>query len=498
VAPDNSLRTFLRRFAVAFVAVAVLTAGMVTAANVVENNWFSSIKKITLPDNVLAPGKPGAPANYLIVGSDSRKFATTPAEQQAFGPNDHGPLSDVMMVVHLVPAQGTAFVVSFPRDTYVDIPGHDKDRLNAAFAFGGPALLIRTFHQDFGVPIQHYLAVNFIGFEKIVDAIGHVKIDFPTAARDFYTGLYQGAGCNSLDGEQALAYARSRHYAIPKDGVAHPDPQNPDDWVEDPRADLDRIKRQQYFLRSLGQTALDRGATNFFTANRLANAVVHSLTGDSGLSNNDIKSLVRTFRGLDPATVEMTTLPVAQEVKDGPLLPQYPQAKPVLDRLKDLSVPLQQLPQLAKPSAVRVVTVDASGVKGRASEVENKLTRRGFVDGGAGDADRSDFTKTQVRYAPGKAIAGLTVALYLGTSNVVEAASTTLRLGEQQLNGDVIVVLGRDYPKLRGLLARPVPGESTTTVAAASSSTTTTTIEVPDTRYVPVATSGLRPLVGCP
>jgi LCP family protein required for cell wall assembly len=496
VAPDNSLRTFLRRFAVALVAVAVITTGVVVAANVIENNKLSSINKITLPAGVLAAGKPGAPANYLIVGSDSRTFATTPAEKKAFGSTGElgsGARSDVMMVVHLVPAQGTAFVVSFPRDTYVNIPGHDKNLLNAAFAFGGPALLIKTFQDDFGVPIQHYLAVNFIGFEKIVDAIGHVKIEFPTWARDFETGLYQGPGCNSLDGTQALAYARSRHYAIPKEGVTHPDPQNRDDWVEDPRADLDRIKRQQYFLRSLGQTALDRGASNLFTANRLADAVVHSLTGDSGLSNNDIKSLVRTFRGLDPATVEMTTLPVAQETTDGPLLPQYPQAKPVLDRLKDLSVPVA-LPHLAVPSTVRVVTVDASGVAGRATELQTKLTRRGFLDGGAGEASISNFPKTQVQYAPGKAVEGLTVALYLGTSNVAEAASTTFRLGDKKLNGDVIVVVGRDYPKLRGLLARPTSRPSTTV----GSSSTTTTIEVPDTRYVPVSTNGLRPLVGCP
>jgi LCP family protein required for cell wall assembly len=481
--------------AIAFVVVAVITTGVVAAANVIENNKFSSIDRIKLPDNTLAPVTPGAPANYLIVGSDTRKFVANAAEERAFGPNDHGPLSDVMMVVHLVPAQGTAFVVSFPRDTYVDIPGHGRNLLNAAYAFGGPALLINTFQQAFHIPIQHYLAVDFVGFEKIVNTIGHVKIYFPTAARDFYTGLYQGAGCSSLDGVQALAYARSRHYAIPRDGVTHPDPNNRDDWVEDPRADLDRIKRQQYFLRSLGQTALDHGASNPFTANRLADAAVGSLTADSGLSNREIKSLVRTFRGLDPATVEMTTLPVAAD--GAHLTVQYPEAQPLINRLKDLSVPLQQLPQLADPSKVRVVTVDASGVKGRATELQAKLTSRGFIDGGAGDASDSNFPKTQVRYAPGKAADGLTVALYLGTSNVVEAASTTLRFGDQRLNGDVIVVIGRDYPDLRGLLARPATSQSSTTVAGASSSTTTT-IEVPDTRYVPVSTNGLRPLVGCP
>ncbi len=495
---ETSLRAFLRRFAVAFVAVSLIATAVITAANVIENNKFSSIHRIKLPDNVLTPGEAGAPANYLIVGSDSRAGLNSPAQQQAFGPNDHAGLSDVMMVVHLIPAQGTAFVVSFPRDTEVDIPDHGRNLLNAAYAFGGPALLIKTFKANFGIPIQHYLAVNFLGFENIVNAIGHVKIYFPTAARDFYTGLYQGAGCNALDGTQALAYARSRHYSIPADGVTHPDPQNRADWVEDPRADLDRIKRQQYFLRSLGQTALDHGASNPIVANRLADAVVHSLTADQGLSNRDIKRLVRTFRGLDPATVEMTTLPVSPD--GAHLKPEFPEAKPILDRLKDVSLPVL-LPQLADPSDVRVVVVDASGTRGRATELQQKLSERGFVDHGAGDASINNFPKTQVRYAPGHAVDGLTVGLYLGTSNVVEATSTTLQLGSQKLTGDVIVVTGKDYPDLHGLLARPSASSSTSTTTrngSTTSSTTTTTIQVPDTRYVPVATTGLKPLVGCP
>jgi LCP family protein required for cell wall assembly len=502
VHPETSLRAFLRRFAVAFVTVTLIATAFVTAVNVIENNKLSSIDRIQLPNNVLAPGEAGDPANYLIVGSDSRADLDSPEQRKAFGPDDHAGLSDVMMVVHLVPSTGSAFVVSFPRDTEVDIPGHGTDKLNASYALGGPALLINTLKEQFGIPIQHYLAVDFEGFKDIANAIGRVKIYFPTAARDFETGLYQGAGCNALDGDQALAYARSRHYAIPKEGVTNPDPQNRDDWEQDPRADLDRIKRQQYFLRSLGETALDHGASNILVANDLANAVVGSLTADEHLGNQEIKRLVRTFRGLDPATVEMTTLPVAQESPpNGPLVPQYPEATPVLDRLKDLSQPVQ-LPQLADPEDVRVVVVDGSGTEGRAAELSGKLTDRGFLDGGEGDASVTDFPKTQVRYAPGHAVEGLTVALYLGTSNVVEAASTTLKFGSETLTGDVIVVVGTDYPNLSGLLARSSSSSSTTSSTRRStsttSSTTTTTIEVPDTRYVPVATEGLKPLVGCP
>ena len=505
----SSLRTFLRRFVVAFVVAAVISGAGVVAANVLENQKLSSILRIDLP-NVLAPGKPGAPANYLIIGSDSRQFVDTPAEAKAFGNEKTvgGARSDVMMIVHVVPVLGTAFVVSFPRDTEVAIPGHGTDKLNAAFAFGGPSLTIKTFEQDFGIPIQHYLAVNFIGFQKIVNAIGHVKIYFPTPARDFFTGLNQPvAGCQSLNGVEALEYARSRHYAIPARGVANPDPNNKQDWTEDPLADLDRIKRQQYFLRSLGQTALEHGASNPLTAFHLAGAVASSLTGDRTLSNDDLKSLVRVFRGLDPASVEMTTLPVTAATPSSPLVVDLVKAAPVLARLKDLKNPVA-LPQVVSPSKVKVVVVDGSGVKGRAESVAAAFRAHGFKIGGVGDATRSDFAKTQVRYGSGDVAKGFTVAFYVGTGNYVEGP-TTARLGNKTLKGDVLVVLGRDFPQLPGGLERPVPSTTTTAhtstsrpAAATSTSTSTTTTTLPqsttDTRFVPTAKKGIAPLVGCP
>jgi LCP family protein required for cell wall assembly len=494
----------LRRFVVALVTVSVISGAVIAAANVIENQKLSNINRIKLPDNLLSPSKPGAPANYLIIGSDSRAFVDTPAERRAFGSANTGARSDVMMVVHVVPELGTAFVVSFPRDTYVAIPGHGHDKLNAAFAFGGPALTIQTFKDDFGIPIQHYLSVNFIGFQKIVDAIGHVKIYFPTPARDFYTGLYQPvAGCQSLNGVEALEYARSRHYAIPRDGVSSPDPRSRNDWNEDPLSDLDRIKRQQYFLRSLGQTALNHGASNLITAYNLLGAVTSSLTGDKTLTNSNLKSLVRTFRGLDPASVEMTTVPVTTQ--NGQLEVQYPDAQSLLDRLKDFSLP-NSFVLAAKPSTVRVVVVDGSGVTGRAASVNAAFTAHGFKTGGFGDATRSDYAKTQVRYGPGGGAKGLAVALAIGTANAVEVENTTARLGSQKLSGDVIVVIGRDYPKLHGSLSQRVPTSTTTTAPTAvtgvapttSTSTTTTTTATSDTRYVPTSRKGHRPLVGCP
>jgi len=494
---------------VALVVASVISGAAVAVANVVENHKFNNIKTVTIPRNVLSPkGKPGAPANYLIIGSDSRAFVDTPAQAKAFGSaKDVGTgRSDVMMIVHIEPQQGTAFVVSFPRDTEVDIEGHGRDKLNAAYAYGGPALTIKTFRKDFGIPIQHFLAVNFVGFQKIVDAIGRVKIYFPTPALDAFTGLYQPtAGCVALNGERALQYARSRHYRIPRPGVSNPDPQRPDqDWIEDPRSDLDRILRQQYFLRSLGQTALNRSAGNPFTANALADAVTSSMTKDQTLTKRELEGLVRTFRGLNPATVEMTTLPVEGGTNGAPLVPKYPEAQPLLDRLKNLEPPKFVLPQAAKPSTVKVVVVDGSGVQGRAAAVERALVSRGFRSGGSADANSSDFAKTQVRYPTGAGEKGLSVAEYIGTGNAVEVASTNVQEQGRVLRGDVLVILGRDYPSLRGLLAHPDSSTSSPSArggarsSSSTSSTTTTTGITPDTRYVPVSRDSITPLVGCP
>lgn len=498
----DSLHIFVRRFVVALIVATAITGSGALVANVVENRTFNDIETVTIPDNVLsAPGKPGAPANYLIIGSDTRAFVDTPEQAKAFGSAKDvtGARSDVMMVVHIEPALGTALVVSFPRDTEVEIEGHGRDKLNTAFAYGGPALTIKTLRKDFGIPIQHFLSVNFDGFRKIVNAIGRVKIYFPTPARDVFTGLYQPtAGCASLNGDAALAYARSRHYLIPKEGVSNPDPNRPDeDWIEDPRADLDRILRQQYFLRSLGQTALNRSAGNPVTAFNLADAVASSMTKDQNLTKGELKQLVSTFRGLDPARVEMTTLPVTGGV-DSPLVTQYPEAQPLLDRLKDLSRPPVFFPNAVEPSTVKVVVVDGSGVKERAAGVEAALVARGFRSGGSADASSSDYAKTQVRYAPGQASKGLTAALYVGTANVVEAATTSVQDGSRNLRGDVLVILGRDYPELRGLLAESDPSTTAPSAGSTTSTSTTTPTTTPDTRYVPISPNSLEPLVGCP
>ncbi len=507
-----SLFSFLRRFAIACLVVAVLAAVGVFAGEAFARKSFEDSRKIHVPNLVRA--RPGEPANYLLIGSDTRQLGDL---DPSFGSvaDAPGKNSDVMMVLHVDPASRTGRLVSFPRDLLVQIPGHGRGLLNSAYGLGGPALVIQTLEWNFlPLKINHYIEVNFDGFRDIVNAIGKIKLYFPTPVHDPFSNLHvDKAGCVSADGAMALAYARSRHYFIPKD-EQNPAPWQwnyapgiPDDqrggqgWVEDPRADLDRIPRQQYFLRTISQAAIDKTAANPTKLIGLLNAVKDSFTRDTTLTFGEMKALIRTFNGLDPRKVQMETLPVVGA-------PPPNQAHVVAtDEALVVATSLMQfdpsppVPKPLPPNHVRVHVVNGSGIPNAAEFVRNRLAAAGFqITGPAVDADRSNYKETQVRYAPGKYAQGYTTLLEVGTLKIAEAISA-----ENTLGADVLVVVGRDYAQLRPVnettTTRPQSASPTTeTSTTTSTSTTTTTLAKPtaDTRYVPVDPKTNGPLVGCP
>jgi anionic cell wall polymer biosynthesis LytR-Cps2A-Psr (LCP) family protein len=175
----------------ALAIVSIVTAGSIGYAYKFANDKINATPTAPIPKGVLRAVKSTEPANYLIVGSDSRGFVKDPIAQEHFGDPKYqtGQRSDTIMIAHVDPkAPGHGFLVSIPRDLWVAIPGHGTQRINAAYNFG-PATLIQTIQQDFDVPINHYLEVGFDTFAHIVDAIGSVHIFFPTQARDLKTGL---------------------------------------------------------------------------------------------------------------------------------------------------------------------------------------------------------------------------------------------------------------------------------------------------------------------
>jgi LCP family protein required for cell wall assembly len=437
----------------------VLVTGGIVGANQVIDNKLSEIPRV---GGLQLPEGPGKAGNYLLIGSDARDFVESAGQQQAFGTSaDSGPpKSDTLMVVHIDPDAKTSLLVSFPRDLLVDIPGQGRGQINAAFN-DGPQKVIDTLKANFDIDINHYVEVNFIAFTGIVDAIGKIPVFFPAPARDDYSGLdIPTAGCVALDGTQALEYVRARHlqYYDAQTGA----------WQDaSPRADLDRITRQQNFIRRLAAAASAKGASNPLTAYEIADATIPKLKIDKQLSNDDIFRLVNTFRKVNPednSAIEMITLPVEESsTQAGRVVVKQPDASQVLARLRTFGTPTSAdiNPKLL-PSQVRVRVLNGSGVDGAAGEALAGLQRYSFAPAGVGNT--RGLSATEIHYRPGNEDKGKLVARYLGgVGRLVSDGSIS--------DADVVVMLAKDF---RGITA-PAGAKTTTTTQKQSSSGSSTT-----------------------
>jgi LCP family protein required for cell wall assembly len=311
----------------------VVTACLLAAAGV----WYAkhrldNIETIAL-DNVLTDKgeTTGATAefpteveNYLIVGSDSRDGANPddPDYMGIVGTEQHvGRRSDTIMLLRFDPVTNTAALLSLPRDLYIDIPGSDDpNRINAAY-FKGPDVLIKTVKESLGIPVHHYVEVDFQGFKRIVDAIGGVALWFDAPVRDANTGLrINETGCVKLDGLQALQYARSRHLETKINGR----------WREDGTGDLGRISRQQDFIRRAVQKAVARGSSNPLVLNELIGAAADNLRVDDQLDLYAFASRLQTLQGTQIASY---TVPADGKFVKGNavLIMNEDAAEPILD-----------------------------------------------------------------------------------------------------------------------------------------------------------------------
>jgi polyisoprenyl-teichoic acid--peptidoglycan teichoic acid transferase len=209
--------------------------------------------------------------------------------------------TDTIMILRVDPRNQQAAMVSLPRDLYVDLAGGGRGRINEALALGGPQRLIETIKQDFNIPINHYAMVDFRGFESLVNAVGGVPVYFQYPSRDQWTGLFQyDPGCVTLSGEQALAYARSRHFEISK---------SPNRWQEDPSSDFGRIHRQQQFIKAALRKAVSKGARNPFVLRDLLGFAQKNVTLDTSFSIGDIVDLGTSFSSFDPDSLLTFTPP---------------------------------------------------------------------------------------------------------------------------------------------------------------------------------------------
>ncbi|MDR7299849.1 LCP family protein [Haloactinomyces albus] len=157
------------------------------------------------------PDTPGT--NWLLVGSDSRQGLDESRREELSAGDAGGRRTDTMMLVHIPAGQGQPSLISLPRDSSVPIAGHGRGKLNAAFAYGGPKLLVQTVETITGVHLDHYAEIGLGGFAELVNAVGGVEMCLDEPLRDPKAGIDLAAGCQHLDGAQALGFVRSRAFA---------------------------------------------------------------------------------------------------------------------------------------------------------------------------------------------------------------------------------------------------------------------------------------------
>jgi len=273
-----------RRVAIALLVVLVLLLGLAV--------WVDlRLQRVdALTDYAERPAAtPGA--DWLVVGSDSREGLTGERRRQLGTGDAAGRRADTMMLLHIPRGGGSPTLVSLPRDSYVPIPGRGRNKLNAAYAFGGPKLLAQTVERVTGIRIDHYMEIGFDGFASVVDAVGGVRICVKASINDPNAALRLKAGCQELNSKQALGYVRTRASA---------------------RGDLDRVERQRELLGALIDKATSPGVIlNPFRNLRLVLSGTDAIAVDDG---DHVWSLLRfpfAMRAVSGNGGIATTVPVA-------------------------------------------------------------------------------------------------------------------------------------------------------------------------------------------
>ena len=263
---------------------------------------FDQIPKVHIASEVTAQS--GQPFTILVIGSDTRAGESA-AAAQAFGSAQTvtGQRSDVVQLWRVTPSTKSIQVMSIPRDTVVSLLPPDNsqygtyNRINSSYNTGANQL-VKTITANFGIPINHVVVVDFAGFQDAVNALGGIYMNFPYPAKDAYSGLnITTPGCQLLNGAQALAVARSRHYQYYENGY----------WQYDGTSDFGRIQRQDVFLKSMIQSA--KSKVNPFTVNAFLGSLHEGITIDDGWGFNELISLAVTYRSFDPAQLAGQTMP---------------------------------------------------------------------------------------------------------------------------------------------------------------------------------------------
>ena len=236
------------------------------------------------PQQKVAAGEEPA-VNILVLGTDSRTSASDPSQWK-----EGAQRTDAIMIVQVSGDRKTVSVMSIPRDSWVEIPGHGQGKINAAYSYGGPSLTIHTVENLTGIHIDHFAVANFESFVALTDEIGGVRINLKTPQT--LAGKELGAGAQVLDGQQALAYTRERSSL--------------------PNGDFDRVKRQQTWMRSIVSRVLTNGTLSSPTAlYSFLKTASRTVAVDESFTLNQMQSLALETRHLHSNDIRFMTVPTA-------------------------------------------------------------------------------------------------------------------------------------------------------------------------------------------
>lgn len=447
---------------VTVLAVAVL--GYVAVGH--YNNNISRIAgSLHLPGAKTPPTAPRNATNYLLVGSDSRAGLAAGQGTQGTGATFvTGQRSDTVILAHFYGGSDKAQLVSFPRDSYVEIPAFTDpntgivrkahhEKLNAAFAEGGAKLLVATIELLTNIRVDHFLSIDFTGFKGMVDKLGGVDVCLQHDAFEHDSGIALTKGNHHVNGDEALAFVRQRKKL--------------------PDGDIDRIRRQQFFIGSVVRRTLSAGTLlNPFKLNGFLNVATSSLTGDSSLSGGNLKDLALRLRGFSAGGVIFSTIPVADigGVRHGASVVLLDQAKDEdlfaalrQDRAPDapaVQKPAQGAGLTVQPSAVRLRILNGAGINGLGRKATADLTTLGFTIVGVPTNRGRGASATTISYGPAKLDSARTLAAAIPGSLLQEDPSLdrTLELvvGSSYTGAQAVRVTTRPPPRPSSSAA-PIP-----------------------------------------